>query len=304
MPDISSPSRYKVWFVSTRPHSLPLSASTVLLGAGVAARAGHTNFGVVFLCLCTAVFLQILSNFANDYGDIQSGVDLGERLGPKRMAHLGYINLTELRLALFVSGLLALVSGVGAISLSRMDDWVLYVLFALLGLCSLLAAIGYTMGKKPYGYYGLGDAAVFIFFGLVPVIGTAVLCGAPFWLAFLPSIGAGLGGVAVLNINNIRDIDNDSLYNKRTFAVRLGRAKALYYHVALVTGCVAAFALYVGPLNPYLFLFSSLFSLPLFWSTFKVLRHESAEDLNRELVRTFLAVSLLSSVVGLGLFVI
>lgn len=299
-----SPSRYKVWFVSTRPHTLPLSASTVLLGYGVAIHGGYSHGAILVLCLLTAVLLQVLSNFANDYGDVRKGVDNEQRLGPKRMIHEGHINLAQLRRALFVTGFFALVCGLWAIGIAHIQGWIAYMFFGLLGIASLLAAIGYTLGEKPYGYAGLGDLAVFVFFGLVPVCGTAVLAGAPLWGALLPACGAGFGGVAVLNINNIRDIENDLAFNKRTLATRLGRGPALAYQVLLVMACCLCFGLYMAPLDPYVFWMVILAALPLVYSTWKVLRHESAEDLNRELVRTFMAVSLLSSLSGLALFVI
>ena len=207
--------------------------------------------------------LQILSNLANDYGDAVKGSDTETRIGPLRGIQTGAISLTELRNALIVTVLLTIISGISLVALAC-EKPVDIVVFLVLGLMAILAAITYTVGNRPYGYIGLGDISVLIFFGWLSVAGSYVLQTGHFdSIVMLPATACGLLATAVLNINNLRDIDNDRLSGKNTLAVRLGAQKARRYHMLLLMAaplCLGLFALiYLQSLAGWLF----ILSLPL-----------------------------------------
>jgi 1,4-dihydroxy-2-naphthoate octaprenyltransferase len=185
----------------------------------------------------TTIFLQILSNLSNDYGDSVHGADSAERQGPVRAVQSGMISLTEMRQAMYLFGVLSLVSGVLLIYLA-LDDWKLFLLFLGIGLAAIWAAVTYTSGSKPYGYAGLGDISVFVFFGLIGVLGTYFLHTLSFEpLALLIAVSLGCFSTAVLNINNIRDIESDEKAGKKSIPVRIGKVRAITYHwMLLVAG--------------------------------------------------------------------
>ncbi|MDR0478415.1 MAG: 1,4-dihydroxy-2-naphthoate octaprenyltransferase, partial [Burkholderiaceae bacterium] len=197
------------------------------------------------LALLTATLLQILCNLANDYGDVSKGSDGPARIGPRRALHTGAISLTQMRAVLWVCGGLCLASGAALIARAAHNPDAA-LLFVLLGLACIAAALGYTLGRYAYGYLGLGDLSVLIFFGWVGVVGSyALQTGRIDALVFWPASACGLFAVAVLNINNLRDIDTDAQVGKKTLAVHLGRQWARNYHAALLTLaplCLAIFA--------------------------------------------------------------
>ena len=186
--------------------------------------------------ILTTVFFQILSNLANDLGDSQKGVDNADRVGPKRAVQSGEISQSEMKVGV---GLFVVLSFIAAglliyLSLPNLSIELLYV-FSILAVLCVLAAIFYTMGKSAYGYSGFGDIMVFIFFGFVSVIGVFSLYGLSFeWLTLLPSITIGAWSTAVLNLNNMRDVENDAACGKRTMVVKIGYEKAKLYHVSLL----------------------------------------------------------------------
>jgi 1,4-dihydroxy-2-naphthoate octaprenyltransferase len=189
---------------------------------------------VLLLASLTTIFLQILSNLANDYGDSIHGADSSERKGPIRAVQSGLITLQEMKRAMFLFGALSLGTGILLIYIA-LPDWNYFLGFLALGLAAIWAAIRYTSGKNPYGYAGLGDIFVFGFFGIVGVTGTYFLHALeanPFILLIAMSLGC--FSTAVLNINNIRDIDSDLLAGKLSVPVRIGRINAIRYHWVLV----------------------------------------------------------------------
>jgi 1,4-dihydroxy-2-naphthoate octaprenyltransferase len=203
---------------------------------------------VVFvLLIITTTFLQILSNLANDYGDTQHGADNDERLGPVRAVQSGAITKEKIKYAIFILALLCLVSGVLLLFIAfGLDEWKLILGFFLLGIGAIIAAIKYTAGSNPYGYKGFGDVFVFLFFGLIGVLGSAFLYMKSLELSFmLPAMAIGMLSTGVLNINNIRDIEGDAKAGKYTIAVRLGRKKAGVYHLFLITGGLISFGSYI-----------------------------------------------------------
>ncbi|MFN8673440.1 MAG: 1,4-dihydroxy-2-naphthoate polyprenyltransferase [Candidatus Sericytochromatia bacterium] len=251
-------SSLKSWIQASRPRTLPLALSSIFLGSFIAGSQGLFSMKVSFLCVLTTIFLQILSNLANDYGDSISGVDGKNRKGPSRAVQTGEISSEAMKKAIILFSLLSAISGLALIYGEDLR------IFIPLGLASIVCAITYTVGKKPYGYIGLGDLSVFTFFGLVGVIGSNYLQTHNFdWKIILPAMALGFFSTAVLNINNIRDIESDELSGKKSLPVRLGIEKAKKYHYFLLFGGILTPFLYVifNYKSPFQFLF--LFSIPL-----------------------------------------
>ncbi|WP_041603978.1 1,4-dihydroxy-2-naphthoate polyprenyltransferase [Histophilus somni] len=224
----------KMWFETARPKTLPLAAASIMTGSALAYWSQQFSWTTTLLCLLTTLLLQILSNFANDYGDHQKGSDTQERIGPLRAIQQGAINAKQLKQGLILVVFLSLISG-SLLIVNAYQTIVDLVAFALLGLLAILAAITYTVGTKPYGYLGLGDVSVLIFFGLLGVGGTYYLQTHQLnWLIFLPATATGLLATAVLNINNLRDIEQDRKAGKNTLVVRLGAENARIYHCIIL----------------------------------------------------------------------
>ena len=227
--------RVRVWLRAARLRTLPLSCSGVVLGGGLAAAEEAFRLPVFGLSVLTAVLLQILSNFANDYGDAAKGADGPGRVGPLRSVASGELTARAMFRAVLLMAGLSLASGLALLGVSFGTDPARWGAFLVLGLASIVAAVLYTMGKHPYGYRGYGDFFVFVFFGLVAVAGSYALYGASLTrLPGLPACAAGFFATAVLNINNIRDMENDRANGKETLALRLGPHRARVYHLALI----------------------------------------------------------------------
>lgn len=236
----------KAWIKAARLRTLPLALSCIGMGGFLAAVYQEFSWGILCLSLLTTLFLQVLSNLANDYGDSVSGVDSSDRQGPDRAVQSGLITLQQMKNAIILFSGLSFVSGVALIYIAFQSNWILVLIFLVLGILSIYAAITYTAGKSPYGYAGLGDISVFIFFGLIGVMGSFYLhVGYLSYDIALPAASCGLFAVAVLNVNNIRDIESDKIAGKRSIPVRLGRKKAVYYHWAILGSGVVLSLLYV-----------------------------------------------------------
>ncbi|MCA9934442.1 MAG: 1,4-dihydroxy-2-naphthoate polyprenyltransferase, partial [Anaerolineales bacterium] len=250
-----------------RPRTLPLALAAIVMGAFLAAAAGVFDGWVVGLAALTAVFLQILSNLANDYGDSVHGADHIERAGPKRAVQSGQIPAATMKKAMGLFALLAAISGIALLLVAfGLSALLVFLVFILLGGAAIGAAINYTNGKRPYGYAGLGDLFVLIFFGWVGVLGTYYLQAQQMeWLLLLPATSCGLLAVGVLNVNNIRDINSDRQAGKQSIPVRVGPQKARLYHWVLLAGAVGTAVIYVllDYRSPWQFLF--LLALPLLW---------------------------------------
>ncbi|OOF37189.1 1,4-dihydroxy-2-naphthoate polyprenyltransferase [Rodentibacter heidelbergensis] len=240
--------KLKMWWETARPKTLPLALASIFTGSALAywAKPETFNGGVMGLCLLTTVLLQVLSNFANDYGDHQKGTDTEERIGPLRGIQKGGISAVELKWGLIFMVVASFISGCFLIGIAYESLTDLFA-FALLGILAIVAAITYTVGAKPYGYMGLGDISVLVFFGLLGVGGTYYLqTHSVDSYIILPAIGSGLLASAVLNINNLRDIEQDAKAGKNTLAVRLGAHKGRIYHciiLSLAALCYLLFAL-------------------------------------------------------------
>lgn len=232
------------WLHAFRLRTLPLALSSIIVGSALAYLAHQIrptfgfSFPVALLALLTATLLQILSNLANDLGDHQHGTDNAERVGPQRSVQSGAITPAQMKRAMLICALLALVSGCALITVA-LGLTVQTLCFLLLGLLAIGAAVKYTFGKNPYGYAGLGDISVFLFFGIVGVCGTFYLHTGTFAMAeavLFPATAFGLLSAGVLNVNNMRDIHNDAASGKRTLVVRMGSRNAKLYQTALVLG--------------------------------------------------------------------
>lgn len=238
---------FKSWISALRPRTLFLAAATTLCGSAIAYSTNRFSVAVFILTLLIAIVLQLLSNLANDLGDYQHGTDItGERVGPKRTVQSGAITPQQMKAAIKLTISVAAVIGVLLIYVALQFMNIKYVVgFLILGMACIIAAIKYTAGSNPYGYKGLGDLFSFIFFGPVAVVGTYFLHTHSFdFMPWLPAIGLGLLTAAVLNINNMRDLDNDKKSGKITIPVRIGLKNAKRYHAFLTFGGIFCFILY------------------------------------------------------------
>jgi 1,4-dihydroxy-2-naphthoate octaprenyltransferase len=292
------------WLQAFRLRTLPLALSSAFLGSFLAYSKGYFRIWVFILAALTTLFLQILSNLANDFGDGLKGSDSGKRLGPERMTQSGRISHNAMRNMIIVFVLFSLAVGTALIftGLSNFPFGVILVFF-IAGLSAIVAAIKYTVGKRPYGYVGFGDIFVFVYFGIVGVCGTFYLHTGYFdpWI-LLPASTIGMFSSSVLNINNLRDIESDSESGKRTLVVRLGIRTAKIYHSLLILGAVLMSIVYtiVFYRSPIQLLF--MVTLPFLLLDVKnVMQNTVPVDLNKELKKMALTTFAFSLTFGLGL---
>lgn len=289
------------WISAFRLRTLPLALSSIGMGAFLAAAQGKFDAIILTLCCLTTILLQILSNLANDYGDSVHGADHTGRSGPSRAVQSGTITAQSMKKAIIIFVLLSLVSGTILILKSFGLDSRLLLTFLGLGLFSIAAAVLYTAGRKPYGYVGLGDLSVLIFFGLVGVMGSLFLFTKTIeWWSLLPALACGFFAMGVLNINNMRDIESDRLAGKYSIPVRIGKKNAGYYHWFLSIGGLLAASVYVTSRyeSPYQFLF--LLSLPLFFSISRAVNEKPSGELDPFLKRMALTTLLFVILFGIG----
>lgn len=225
----------KHWIQAARLRTLPLSVSGIIVGSAYAYHQGFSDWRIVILALLTTLGLQVLSNYANDYGDGVKGTD-ANRIGEKRLVAAGVITAEQMKKAVIITAVLTFIIALLLIYIAfGKENFALSLIFILLGIGSIGAAIKYTVGKSAYGYSGFGDVFVFIFFGLVSVVGSNFLFTHFIdWKLFLPATAIGLLSVAVLNLNNMRDIENDKIAGKNTLVVKMGFENAKKYHFMLL----------------------------------------------------------------------
>ena len=292
----------KVWISAFRLRTLPLAIACIGMGGFLAASQHAFQWDIFLLCVFTTIFLQILSNLANDYGDSIHGADHAERKGPSRAVQSGAISPGKMRRALFVFSGLCLISGLSLLWLSFGLNWNAIAFFFGLGVLSILAAIAYTVGRKPYGYVGLGDLSVLVFFGFVGVMGSAYLFTQEMIaLQILPAVSCGFFSMGVLNINNIRDIESDKKAGKYSIPVRIGRENAILYHWFLVLGGIGSSIIYTAFTyqSPVQLLF--LLSVPLFFRNAMAVQNKHAAELDPFLKQMALTTLLFVILFGLGL---
>jgi 1,4-dihydroxy-2-naphthoate polyprenyltransferase len=295
---------YSAWIEAARLKTLPLALASPLMGSFLAWSEGSFRWVVFIFATLTTLLLQVLSNFANDYGDFASGADNEERIGPRRLVQSGEISPTQMKKGITATIILALLSGLSLIWFgARAKDNLIILTFLILGIGAIVAAIKYTVGKNPYGYRGLGDISVFLFFGLIGVLGTHFLHTGSFnpWHA-LPASAIGLLSAGVLNLNNLRDYESDKKAHKRTIVVWLGNQRAKYYHLALIIVSAILGPLYVifNYHSAYQFLF--LLAFPLFFrNIIAVFRYHDPIELYPELKRLALATLFFAVTFGIGM---
>ena len=267
---IKNISKFNVWIAAFRPRTIFLAMAGALMGNGLVFHYASFSLSICIFTILTAVSLQLLSNLANDLGDYQHGTDTtGERTGPTRAVQSGMITPAEMKKAVILTALVSLFSGAFLISQAAKYLTVLQiVLFLLLGILAVLAAIKYTVGKNPYGYIGWGDFFSFLFFGPVAVVGTFFLQTHYFdFYPVFPSLAIGFLTASVLNINNMRDIENDNKSGKITIPVRIGLKKAKLYHLFLILAAfvfLILFSVYACKTAWYQFLYLIAF-VPFFF---------------------------------------
>ena len=291
----------KTWLRAARLRTLPLSFSGILIGSSFAF-SSNFDFDIFSSCLLITVLFQIISNFANDLGDAVKGVDDETRIGPERAIQSGMITKAQMKNAIIIFSVLALIVVLQLlfrIDLSRNE----LLIFSALGMMSIWAAIAYTIGKNPYGYRALGDLMVFLFFGLLAVVGTYYLYARSVVLeVVLIASAIGALAVAVLNLNNMRDREDDTLKNKKTMAVILGAEKAKRYHTAVLLISVLLFAAGISLSGYYWYFLGLVPLLRLVGHLKRVWQTENAREFDPELKVIALSsfmTSLLCFIIGL-----
>lgn len=251
---------------SMRLRTLPLSTAGVVLGILLAAADYHISVAVAFLIVLTTVNLQILSNLSNELGDVLHGTDTADRQGPQYGLNSGELTLPQMKLLIKIFVVLCAASGLAMtwVSFGTFFD-LTPILVLMLGAAAIVAAMRYTLGRNPYGYRGLGDFFVFLFFGIVSVAGSYFVAAHEIssWKIFLPAAAIGFFSVAVLNVNNIRDMKTDA-DNRVTVAIKLGEHRAkIYQTVLIVLGWAAMIAFCcLRIFDPWHYLF--VVTLPLY----------------------------------------
>ena len=288
------------WISAFRPRTLFLAAAGVILGSGLALHVDKFDLTTALLTLSTALLLQLLSNLANDLGDYVKGTDrTGGRVGPTRGVQSGKITPHQMKLGIGITTLITMFSGlVLLLRLFHIVGLMVIVLFLIVGALSLLSALFYTLGKRPYGYKGWGDFFAFLFFGPIAVIGTYYLQAQTVdFRAILPSIGMGLLSAMILNVNNMRDIDNDAHSDKKTIAVRLGLKNAMVYHASLMMvmfGCFLIYSIIYASTPWYRFGYVIIYAFQVFLLT-QIIKKKGRE-LDPYLRKTAMSAFLLSIV--------
>ncbi|WP_298539746.1 1,4-dihydroxy-2-naphthoate octaprenyltransferase [uncultured Aquimarina sp.] len=316
--------KFKAWISAARLRTLPLSVSGIIVGSSIGVRfiyedilkviesndyliclSGPNFFdkSIFWLAIATTLGLQILSNFANDYGDGVKGTDNEDRVGPQRALQSGIISKKEMFRGIVITAIITLILAILLIYVSLGKEYFVYsVFFFFLGLAAIIAAIKYTMGNSAYGYRGLGDVFVFIFFGLVSVVGCYFLFTKNLnWLVFLPATTIGFLSAAVLNLNNMRDHDSDKKAKKNTIVVKMGLIKARKYHYFLITSAMVSMLVFsFFTYEYYTNLLFLLAFIPLLIHLNKVVKTKNAVDLDPELKKVALSTFLLAILFSLG----
>lgn len=287
--------KIKAWISTARLRTLPLSISGIVTASAAAKAVGMFSLSIFIFALATTLGFQILSNFANDYGDGVKGTDNANRVGPARSLQSGLLTRKELKRGMVVTALITLLlASMLIFAAFGNENFILSVVFFNLGIAAIIAAITYTVGKKAYGYRAMGDVFVFIFFGLVGVIGCYFLFTQALnnWI-ILPAITIGLLSATVLNLNNMRDRVEDAKVNKNTLAVVLGAKRVKYYHASLVfiafISALIYFLLNVTTIKLYIPL---LAFIPVFLNLRVVFMNDEPAKLDPELKKVALSTFL------------
>ena len=312
----------KHWIEAARLRTLPLSVSGIIVGSmyalayptdAILTPTEVFNWQLFGFALLTTLGLQILSNFANDYGDGIKGTDNEHRVGPKRAIQSGVISAPAMKRAIIITSILTFISATLLIYFAFGVNYIWYsLIFLVLGILAIISAIRYTVGNTAYGYSGYGDLFVFIFFGLVSTLGVNFLYSKQLdWILVLPAVAIGFLSVGVLNLNNMRDIESDRMSNKNTIVVKIGLAAAKKYHYFLVSSAmilVLIFAIYIDfnkDVEPEQFNFDTYFFIvaffPLISHLITVYKNKDSRLLDPELKKLAISTFLLSVLLSLSL---
>ncbi len=301
----------KHWIEAARLRTLPLSVSGIIVGSmyalahptdNVLTPTEVFNWRLFGFAILTTLGLQILSNFANDYGDGMKGTDNEDRVGPKRAIQSGVISPQAMKRAIIITSGLTLISAVILIYYAfRGTNLVYSVFYLVLGILAIASAIRYTVGNSAYGYKGFGDIFVFVFFGLVSTLGVNFLYSKQLDLIlFLPATAIGFLSVAVLNLNNMRDEASDKKSGKNTLVVKMGSANAKKYHYFLIVGAMVLILVFAilsdFHFDQYLFLIAYI---PLSKHLINVYKNENPKLLDPELKKVALSTFALSVLLAL-----
>lgn len=287
-------SKTAAWISAARLRTLPLSISGILVGTSLAFPFNQFDANIFWLAITTTLGLQILSNFANDYGDGIKGTDNDERIGPMRALQSGAISAKEMKKGIILTAIITAIIALSLIYTSfGKENFLLSLLFVGLGASAIIAAIKYTVGDSAYGYKGLGDIFVFLFFGIVSVLGSNFLMTKQLdvWL-FLPAISIGLLSSAVLNLNNMRDELSDRNSKKMTLVVKGGKKFAKIYHFSLILVafvCMVIFLNLDSYSSYYLILLPLLAFAPLAIHLRKIYHYTDPKTLDPELKKVALS---------------
>ena len=294
----------KYWIQAARLRTLPLSISGILVGSAYAYYQDKFVWIIFILALLTTLSFQILSNFANDYGDGIKGTD-ANRIGEKRLVASGEITSGQMKKAIIINGIIAFILAVALIYFAfGKENFVYSVTFLVLGIASIAAAIKYTVGNNAYGYSGFGDVFVFVFFGLVAVIGSNFLYSKGIdYKLFLPAIAIGMLSTAVLNLNNMRDIENDRIANKNTLIVKFGLKFGLNYQSILIFTPIILVVIFFLLMNDKLAFGFALFAGYLFVHKNYISKVTNPKDFDPELKKIALTTFFLSIFIALKLVV-
>ncbi len=278
-------SQPKAWISAMRLRTLPLSLSGIVMGSAVAYYQGYWDWLIFTLAVITTILFQILSNLANDLGDGLKGTDNTERVGPDRMVQSGAISPKQMKNAVILTSVLSFISAGALIyfGAQNMPESIIWF-YAILALLSVTAAITYTVGKRAYGYHGMGDLMVLVFFGFVSVLGVYSLYSKLFIVdMILPALTVGLLSTAVLNLNNMRDYINDAKSGKNTLVVKMGPNIAKLYHAILILFALSSLAIFIALFKEPILFLSMLPSLLLLVHLRKVMQIRETKDFDPEL---------------------
>ncbi len=299
-------SDFRSWLSAARLRTLPLSVSGIITGTTIAVNEGYFNIVIFSLAIGTTLGLQILSNFANDYGDGVKGTDNEDRIGPARAIQSGLISRQEMKQGIIATAISTLILAVLLIySAFGGDDFVFAIIFFLLGVGAVVAAIKYTVGSNAYGYRGLGDVFVFIFFGIVAVFGSYFLYAHEInYYVLLPAAAFGFLSTAVLNLNNMRDRASDKKAGKNTLVVKIGTEAAKNYHYGLIIGAILCLLLFSAwTAEEWSDVLYVAGFIPLLLHLRRVVLNENETLLDPELKILALSTFLISILFGLGLVI-
>ena len=294
----------KSYIKAARLRTLPLSVSGIIVGSFLGNQFSNSSIlesSIFWLAMVTTIGFQVLSNFANDYGDGIKGSDKN-RTGEARMVASGKISPKHMKNAMIITTIITIIVALMLIYVAfGKENFGFSILFFLLGIASIAAAIKYTVGKSAYGYSGFGDLFVFLFFGLLGVVGSYFLYTKQLnFLIFLPATAIGFLSTAVLNLNNLRDFDQDKINQKNTLVVKLGITKAKKYHFFLIFGALFASSIFVilnfSSVIQLLFLIAFI---PLIKNLVTVAKNKQLPELDSELKKVALSTFLFAIIFGI-----